>query len=145
MVETIVNIAWLGGLLEGEGYFVINSKKKYPRIGIEMTSEDVIARVAAMWDSRVTRHRNLYVTNVNGFRAIRWMMSLLPFLGKCRKEKIASIIKIWKETTYVSACDGTRRKPTCHPDRLMEAHDLCKVCYDRERRKKDKQTLRKVG
>ena len=30
MAETTVDIAWLGGLLEGEGYFVINSKKKYP-------------------------------------------------------------------------------------------------------------------
>ncbi len=150
MIKT-TEIAWLGGLLEGEGYFVLNSGK-YPRIGIEMTAEDTINKVSDMWDSRVTRHRNLYVTNVNGFSAVKWMLILLPFLGKRRREKIAGIIKVWKETTYPKIWNGTRRVPTCHPDRVVHALGLCKVCYfeerneiRRERRKKDKQLLRKVG
>ena len=142
MVE-ITEIAWLGGLLEGEGYFRLNLGK-YPYIGIEMTSEDVIVKVAAMWDTRVTRHRNLYVTKVNGFHAIRWMMLLLPFFGKCRREKIASIIKVWKETTYPKAWNGTRRVPTCHPDRPFYALGLCNVCYFEERNIK-RRLLRKVG
>ena len=150
MVE-ITEIAWLGGLLEGEGWFYLGGGK-YPRIGIEMTAEDTINKVSDMWDTRVTRHRNLYVTSVNGFKAIKWMMLLLPFFGKCRRENIASIIKVWKETTYPKAWNGTRRVPTCHPDRPFYALGLCKVCYfeerneiRRERREKNKQLLRKVG
>ena len=146
MVE-IIEIAWLGGLLEGEGYFGL-SRKKYPRIGIEMTNEDTIIKVAAMWDSRVTRRRNTrrntWITQVNGFKAVKWMMLLLPFLSKCRRSAIADVIKVWKEITYVNV-DGIRRMAKCHPDSVAIAFGLCSYCYGRERRKKDKQLLRKVG
>ena len=142
MINTI-DMAWLGGLLEGEAYFGLNYGK-HPIISVGMTAEDTITKIAAMWDTRVTRHRNLYVTRVNGFKAVKWMMLLLPFLGKCRKENIASIIKVWKENTYVNV-DGTRHMAKCHPDRAVMAFDMCSVCYMRERRKKDKKLLRKVG
>ncbi len=146
MVKTI-DLAWLGGLLEGDGCFMLK-QGKYAQIGLEMTSEDIVIKVSDMWNTRVVKSRNLYVTRVNGFKAVKWMMLLLPFLGERRREKIASIIKVWKETTHVNA-DGARRMATCHPDRLAYGFGMCQSCYDKdyykEHRKKDKQLLRKVG
>ncbi|KKL45530.1 hypothetical protein LCGC14_2354760 [marine sediment metagenome] len=126
----LTKIAWLAGLLEGEGYFG-GHKGKYPRMVLKMTDEDVVTEVAAMWGTTVVRSGNCRVTQINGARAIQWMMTLYPFLYKYRREKIVKIIKFWKALPK-----STRARAKCHPDRLMEAHDLCKPCYLVEYKKK---------
>ena len=93
----ITEIAWLGGLLEAEGWFGFTSKDRYPAISIAMTDEDIIVRVAAIWDTRITRNRNKWVTKINGSRAIQWMMTLLPFFGRHRRSTIARVVKGWRE------------------------------------------------
>ncbi|KKL50069.1 hypothetical protein LCGC14_2309220 [marine sediment metagenome] len=95
MIKTI-DIAWLGGLLEAEGWFGFTSVDKYPAISIAMTDEDIIVRVSDMWNTRVTRNRNKKVTKVNGSRAIMWMMTLFPFFGRHRKDAIIEVIKGWR-------------------------------------------------
>jgi hypothetical protein len=127
----LTKIAWLAGLLEGEGYFS-GLEGKYPRMVLKMTDEDVVTEVAAMWGTTVVRSGNCRVTQINGARAVQWMFMLYPFLYKCRREKIVKIIKFWKIYTP----NRTRAIAKCHPDRLMEAHDLCRPCYMIEYKKK---------
>ena len=134
MIKT-TEIAWLGGLLEGEGYFLLN-RERYPQIGLGMTDEDVVVKAAALMKTRVCRNGNMYRTQVNGARAIKWMMILLPFLCKRRRERIASIIKVWKNVVYLRAPPGMRIMASCHSDRVVVGFGLCNSCYARQYRKK---------
>ena len=93
------DIVWLSGLLEGEAWFGFN-KGKYPRIGLEMTDEDIVTRVARIWKVSIRRRRNMYRIQLCGINAIEWMMTLIPLLGKCRRNKVVKIIEFWKEHSY---------------------------------------------
>lgn len=57
---TIAEIAWLGGLLEGEGCFISGSTSACPRIILQMSDKDVVDRVAAYLGCRVTVNRDAY-------------------------------------------------------------------------------------
>ena len=148
MIKT-TDIAWLGGLLEGEGSFYLRSGK-YPNIKVGMTDEDTIIKVAAMWKTRVCHHGNIYKADVNGIAAIQWMMTLFPFLNRNRRSNIIKIIKFWREYVYNKAYKGLNIQAVCHPDEQAVGSDanlsdlLCIVCYKRRQRYKRK-LLRKVG
>ncbi|KKM86268.1 hypothetical protein LCGC14_1280670 [marine sediment metagenome] len=132
------DIAWLGGLLEGEGCFGF-SEKKYPNISVGMTAEDTITKVADMWDVRIHKSRNCWKTQINGAYAISWMMTLYPFLGRCRKDTITEIIKFWRNFSHIRAHNGLQRTyimATCHPDRVSVGFGLCSSCYMKEYRKR---------
>ena len=52
---TELDIAWLAGLLEGEGCFRINTRKRdngtinyYPQLILKMTDEDIIKRAGEL-------------------------------------------------------------------------------------------------
>jgi len=84
-------IAWLAGLLEGEGSFITATKKHPVCLSINMTDEDVIRRVAEMWEVAVScpkkqapHHRQSFRCMVRGGRAVRWIDLVLPYLGKRR-------------------------------------------------------------
>ena len=141
MIKTI-DIAWLGGLLEGEGYFALQNKT-CPMIRLGMTDEDTVIKAATLMGSSVYRHRNVWITRIGGLRAIQWMFMLYPFLGKRRRIMVTSIIKYWKGTIYMRASRGTRNRATCHPNRLSEAFGMCGACYQRKRR--ERKLLKKVG
>ena len=125
------DIIWLAGLLEGEGCFRLK-EGKYPVITLGMTDEDVVVRVASLTKRKVSHYRNVYDTRVYGARAISWMMTLYPYLGKRRRSMVASIIKFWREHSYGRMPNGASngvRMAKCHPDRSMRAYDLCNSCY----------------
>ena len=139
------DIIWLAGLLEGEGCFRL-SDGKYPAIIVNMTDEDIIVKVSDIWDTRVTRNKNLYRAQISGPRAIGWMMVLYVLLGKRRRKKVTSIIKFWKETNY-KAPHGMRFMAKCHAGRLVHGYGLCRPCYMKQYyvREKEKQLLRRTG
>ena len=95
MIKTI-DIAWLGGLLEAEGWFGFTSVDKYPAISIAMIDEDIIDRVSDIWDTRISRQRNMWKVQINGAYAIQWMMTLFPFFGRYRKDTITRVVKGWR-------------------------------------------------
>ena len=139
------DIIWLSGLLEGEGWFGLDHGK-YPVISLKMTDEDIVVKVAAMWDVRVNCHKNYWMASIYGTNAIGWMITLYPLLGSRRKEKVASVIKFWREYTYSRASNGLRTMAKCHPDRVVHALGLCKQCYDKQCQKnKEEQLLKLVG
>ncbi len=94
-MKQINEIAWLGGLLEAEGWFGLDGGK-YPIISLKMTDEDIVVKVANIWKSTVTHHKNYWMTRIYAGRAVGWMMTVYPFLGRCRKDKVARIIGFWK-------------------------------------------------
>ena len=147
MIKT-TDIAWLGGLLEGEGCFQLQNKK-YPLIVLQMTAEDTVVRAATLMESKIYRCGNIWNARTAGVRAIQWMMTLYPFLGKCRQKKVTKIIRFWREYTYTQAPRGIRLMATCHPDKIaMGPNQLCKTCHIRQykaKRYSEKKLLRKVG
>ena len=135
----VADIAWLAGLLEGEGCFRLNHGK-YPVIVVTMTDEDVIIKAKNIWKSntRVYHYKNLWRTEVSGAHAVSWMMSLYPFLCERRREKVIKIIKFWQTYPYIRAHNGLQIKASCHPDRPARSFGLCKSCYQKQWYKRKK-------
>jgi len=97
-----LELHWLAGLLEGEGYFAkpAPSRPNQPRIIIEMVDEDVIAKVSSLLErkywSRSGRSGNqaTYLTQISGRPAVRLMTELFPLMGQRRQKRIAEIIEL---------------------------------------------------
>lgn len=124
------DIAWLAGLLEGEGCFYMRQGGKYrgvpyqryPAIDVAMTDKDVIMRVCAMWNRKVvgmtgrgkSRNKNwqtLWRAGITGTTAIAWMFTVYPFMGARRKAKIREVVAVWRQTpsTSVARSRGAHR------------------------------------
>lgn len=98
----IRDIAWLAGLLEGEGCFATKSKNGVT-IKMEMTDRDVIHKAAKLMGAHVNdlgmrrgATKIIYRLNLYGGNAIGWMMTLYSFMGNRRKAKIRELITMWK-------------------------------------------------
>ena len=132
----VKDIIWLAGLLEGEGCFMLKNEK-YPRIVLGMTDEDIIVRAATLMKSRIYLSGNMYRVQVDGVKAVAWMMTLYTLLGKRRRESISKVIKIWKARShYKRSFNRIQSMAKCHPDKEMHALDLCNSCYCRQSREK---------
>jgi len=90
-------IAWLAGLLEGEGTFMTGppSQPRSPVLGVSMTDRDVIARVAEIFDVKVLRARaphphwkDAWAARLRGRRAIEVMRLIYPLMGERRRAQI---------------------------------------------------------
>jgi hypothetical protein len=88
---------WLAGLLEGEGSFLVGppSEPRYPVLALQMTDQDVVARVAAMfgrklgrWQSRRAGEQPVFLVRVTGAKAVAWMTALRPLMGERRRAQI---------------------------------------------------------
>lgn len=100
-------IAWLAGLLEGEGSFLKPppSDPGRPRISLEMTDQDVVERVAKMFEiSYIHTKRYANVKHKDGFRfllrgqrAVRLMEVLSPYMGTRRQAQINEVLNSYTE------------------------------------------------
>jgi hypothetical protein len=88
---------WLAGLLEGEGSFRAPSPSSPNQvvISVQMTDEDIIAKVAACFGTKYQfyrakkeYHKNSYIATLKGSRAIEMMKLLYPLMGKRRQAQI---------------------------------------------------------
>ena len=144
MINTL-DIAWLGGLLEGEGSFMI--KKGCPIIALQTTDEDILTRAAKLLGvaqqgvGRKPKGKDTYklvhACRVHGTSAIAWMMTLYSFFGERRQAKVKEIIETWKASSAAPrAPRGQRYMAICHPDKPRKSNMLCGTCYMKEWRKK---------
>lgn len=140
------DIAWLAGLLEGEGcFFSVGSGKRNktcPQIALNMTDKDVVIRASEIMQSRQCKeirpknpsYKLQYYFTVGGSLAAAWMMMLYGFLGSRRKEKIREILSLWKSSENMPRYwKGVRLGAICHPSRKRMSRGLCKGCYDAQR------------
>ena len=152
MSLSIRNLSWLGGFLEGEGYF---GQPKTPLFfAADSTDRDVIERMASILGVGVygpypngvsksgTPHKDKYRAQVNGSKAAGWMMTLYPLLGTRRREKIRSCLLAWRERPIFR---GDRTNcPKGHP--LSEGNlyvnprgqRSCRQCFSRSARRERK-------
>ena len=102
MARTIspLELAWLAGLLEGEGTFIAATAKYPVCVSLNMTDADVVDRVAAWWEvsvsqprTRKTHHKQSFRCMIRGERAVKWMRRLRPFMGERRTRAIDVAIK----------------------------------------------------
>ena len=101
-----LDIAWIAGLLEGEGCFTNSSQSPHrPKIQLCMTDSDVVVRAAKLLKChKVTEQKNLtkknkkiYRATLYGRRAASWMMTLYPLMGERRQKRIEELLTLWKE------------------------------------------------
>lgn len=101
------NIYWLAGILEGEGCFHCASGKwnSYtPVISLVTTDRDIIDRVKKLMGTHhaitvnnpLSYYKTAYQYRVTGNLAVQWMMTLLPLMGKRRKEKMEYLLYAWR-------------------------------------------------
>ena len=141
----IAEIAWLAGILEGEGSF-INACRGSPRVSLSMTDEDVVNMAVAIAGGkyvgtrRFTNHyKTQFILQICGHRAAALMMTIYPFMGMRRKAKIKEILTQWKQSLY-------RRQiaPSIfcgHIERKHYAKNMCQSCYRNEKRRNLQKSL----
>jgi hypothetical protein len=96
---TEVQIAWLAGLLEGEGYFGVYRGSR-PVVEVKMVDRDVVQRVGELLGNPVPvaipaaneRCQVQYRARVRGKGAEVVMRDLLPHMGKRRASRIREIL-----------------------------------------------------
>ena len=112
---TEVEIAWLAGLLEGEGSFVSKRQVKknkggseyvyvMPTIKVGSTDLDVIQRVQEMWGAkhlqfhrrRQPHWKDQWIVTRSGEPAVKTMRQILPHMGERRSAKIRELIEAWE-------------------------------------------------
>lgn len=102
MVSTIsaLELAWLAGLLEGEGAFIAATARYPVCLSLNMTDADVVDRVAAWWRVAVSRptiqkkhYKQSFRCMIRGERAVEWMRRLRPFMGERRTQAIDAAIR----------------------------------------------------
>lgn len=92
-----MTLYWLAGLLEAEGSFLAGppSSPRCCAIRLPMTDEDVVGRVAALFDRAVVAHRvrdprfkRPFSTTIRGASAARIMATLAPIMSARRRTQI---------------------------------------------------------
>lgn len=97
---TPIDIAWLAGLIEGEGNISVNGRSI--TIRVKMTDQDVIARASELlagkvYSSKVPRDRRpQWLTQVKGATAAGWAMTLYPWLGRRRRQQVRDALAHWR-------------------------------------------------
>jgi len=134
------DLAWLAGLLEGEGCFCYQCS---PGIKLGMTDKDVVSKVANLlgrWVRGPYRYRTnkkaVFYTEIWSHEAIWWMKKLLPYMSVRRSAKIKEIVERWELAPDKGHKLDTGAVSNCHPDRKHYANGFCRACYKRDRRSK---------
>lgn len=102
---SIKDIAWVAGLLEGEGCFYI--QENTPVIVIDMTDLDIVEKWKSISKGEQKIHTRVYPPEkqprkpaysfqIRGTLAIQWIMTIYPLMGLRRKAKIREILHHWK-------------------------------------------------
>lgn len=103
----VKDIAWLAGLIEGEGCINLNTKGKwtYLRLTLAMTDKDIIARAAKLLrrdgNFNVEKRRGrsdskpVYTVSISGKEAIAWLFTLYTFFGNRRRQKVREAVLAW--------------------------------------------------
>lgn len=97
---TEIELAWLAGLLEGEGCFSYRNDRNVPVVEIKMTDLDVINRVAELIGRTVWRvpakqsgYQDQWRTKIQGDPARDLMRDLLPHMGERRSARITELLE----------------------------------------------------
>lgn len=101
---TVREIAWLAGLLEGEGNFCSDPSGSLARIKLEMKDRDIVQRAATLMGvehigtskKRNPKHATTYWLYVCGQNAAGWAMTVYTFMGRRRRRAIKNMLEYWQ-------------------------------------------------
>jgi len=132
MPISTLDIAWLAGILEGEGSF-IQGKGSTPAIFLGMNDKDVVEKAAAIVGAKSiqtiqgTGNRSThYRWQIGSTNAIQWCMTIYTLMGERRKARIRELIADYKSSRHY------RKKNKCgHPDRRHFGNHQCRQCHAR--------------
>jgi hypothetical protein len=148
-----VEVAWVAGLLEGEGYFCgVNRTRRTPEpiVQLSMQDRDVVEKFRSIlggtqsitaYDRMGQKnykeyHKPIYTLFIRGYAAIRIMQTILPHMGERRATKIREAIDIWNNRPVKKR--EMRLPPICHPEKRHYCQGLCKACYSNKQYHKNK-------
>lgn len=134
MAITVRDIAWLAGLLEGEGWFTIQGGS--PTIGLNMTDEDIVARAARLVGAtnmgikpnspNGNNIKTQYKWTIGGTKAVQWGLTIYSFMGQRRRARIRELMAVWRHSR------AYRRLVVCgHEGRKHFGKGMCRQCYGR--------------
>lgn len=97
-----LDLVWLAGLLEGEGYFGITTRgngSRSPVVEVKMTDLDVVERAGLLMGARSVTIKQMpegqktqYRARVTGKLALDLMIAALPHMGDRRTNRITEIV-----------------------------------------------------
>ena len=108
--QSVNNLYWLAGILEGEGSFGMHTIKKRPTarstqvVQLKMTDADVMYRVSKLLNCRQYcyrrpgKYKTVWSIKLSGKYAVGLMMTMYCLLGSRRQERIRQILTYWKQT-----------------------------------------------
>lgn len=130
-----LDLYWLAGLLEGEGSFCKGppSRPNSIQISLQMTDEDVVARVATLFGVAYARSlpkkrkwKVIYRTVLRGYPAFLLMQKLRPLMGQRRQGQIDAALG-----SYDPRLAERRRSMGLPPneelDRLHQTHSFREI------------------
>jgi transposase len=98
---TDMDIAWLAGLVEGEGNISINGRSLTLRI--KMGDRDVISWAATLLGAKVysaavsdPKGKPMWLTQVKSSTAAAWIMTIYPWLGVRRRKQARDAMAFWR-------------------------------------------------
>lgn len=107
-MPTVKEIAWVAGILEGEGTFCLNNNSI--RFAIAMTDLDVVEKFCAIVDptKRISPYTDptgvrkmRYTFTLMGDLSAQWMMTIYPLMGLRRRMKIRELLFHWKNNESI--------------------------------------------
>ncbi len=95
-----ISLPYIAGLYEGEGSFFAFSRKKgdpknRAKATIQMNDEDIIKCIADFNNTSAQQRKDnkSYFTNIHDSRALDFMESVYPYMGKRRKHQIGEVFQ----------------------------------------------------
>lgn len=118
-MPTLTEIAWVAGLMEGEGSFLA-TKHGSPFMTVQMNDKDVLEKLLVILGTAKLygpyRHRRgesydtpHYRVTAYSSSAIGWMLTIWPLMGVRRRAKITEVVNQWRAKPIRR--QGNRRGP----------------------------------
>jgi hypothetical protein len=145
LCDETCDLAWLAGLLEGEGTFSSTRTQghNYPVLKVTMCTEDVVSKAAGLLTAPSVMRKEperegwsaSYVAVLSGSDAAEWMRRLRVFMGHRRTEAIDAALSQYHpirlvdppSTCVVPGCGELHRgRGLCHKHYMMWSRDRAK-------------------
>lgn len=153
------DIMWAAGFLEGEGSFTTSKKDngrwKTPRVTASQVQLWPLERMQTLFGGSIypvvstnPQHKPQYHWQLNGSRAIPFMMTIYSLMSPGRKLQIECCLNVWKAFTRWKMADGYKVCRNGHEMTLENTYTqirgewkgrICKTC----RREYDKLKMRR--